>query len=96
MKKKFSTIGIFSGLVMLLLLSGCSTVNVPIPVTHPAEIDMTSYKQIVLSEINGNLGGQFGDGVKNQLVESNRFKVVDRARLSQIMGELKLSCVSRS
>lgn len=82
-------------LVVILLVSlgvmGCAMVKIPIPLTHPAEINMSQYKQIAISEIGGNMGQAFGDSIKNGLVESNRFQVVDRARLNQILGELNLS-----
>lgn len=75
----------------LILLAGCATVSIPIRLTHPAEINMTPYKQIAIAEIKGNMGQAFADTIKNSLVESNRFKVVDRARLNQILRELNLS-----
>jgi tetratricopeptide (TPR) repeat protein len=78
-------------LMVALGVVGCATVRIPIQVTHPAEINMVPYKQIAISEINGNMGQAFSDAVKNDLVESNRFQVVDRARLNQILAELDLS-----
>lgn len=78
-------------LILLILFSGCGTVKVPIAVTRPAEINMTPYKQIAIGRIEGNMGQAFSDGIKNQLVESSRFQVVERSRLDQIMKELNLS-----
>jgi tetratricopeptide (TPR) repeat protein len=75
----------------LIFVDGCGTVKVPIKVTHPAEINMYEFKQIAISNISGNIGQIFSDGLKNRLVESNRFKVVDRNRMNQILKELKLS-----
>ncbi len=34
-----------------VFLAGCATVNVPVPVTHSAEINMSPYKQIAISRI---------------------------------------------
>jgi tetratricopeptide (TPR) repeat protein len=62
-----------------------------VQVTHPAEINMTKYKQVAITKINGTLGGPFAAELKERLVESGRFALVDRARLDQIMRELKLS-----
>jgi tetratricopeptide (TPR) repeat protein len=70
---------------------GCGTVRVPVSVTHPAEINMTKYKQVAITRIDGNLGDSFEADLKNRLVESGRFTLVDRARLDQIMRELRLS-----
>jgi len=76
---------------LLILFSGCGTVRVPMHVTHPAEINMNSYKQIAISNIGGNMGQSFADGLKYRLVEGGRFKVVDRSRMNQIMKELNMS-----
>jgi len=78
-------------LIVLFLLSGCATVKVPITVTHPAEINMKGYEQIAIAEISGNLGDDFADNLKHRLVESGRFKVVDRNKMNTILKELKLS-----
>ena len=46
--------------IVAALLSGCvTTVNVPVPVTMPAEIDMSPYKRIALAEVKENLGSDF-------------------------------------
>lgn len=75
----------------LIFIGGCGTVKVPIKITHPAEINMAQYKQIAISDIKGNMGQAFSDGLKSRLIECGRFKVVDRNRMGQIMKELKLS-----
>lgn len=82
----------FVSCLVLVGLSGCSTVRVPVSVQHPAEIDLSGYKQIALGSFQGNLGGAFYDRIKQGLVESpSRFQVLDRSRLNQILGELRLS-----
>jgi len=92
MKKRESQAStVFLLIILLMIISGCATVKVPIPVTHPAEINMSQYKQIAISEIRGNMGQPFADGIRNRLVESERLKVVDRERSNQIMKELNLS-----
>lgn len=82
---------LMSGLWLGVLTVGCATVRVPMQVTHPAEINMSRYKQVAISNIDGNLGNAFGDDLKGRLVESGRFALVDRARMDQIMRELHLS-----
>lgn len=78
--------------IVAALLSGCvTTVNVPVPVTRPAEIDMSPYKRIALAEIKENLGSDFSDHLKQDLLRSDRFEVVDRERLDQILKELRFS-----
>lgn len=75
----------------VILLTSCGQVNVPMQVTHPAEINMTPYKQVAIGEITGNFGQSTSDAIKNQLVEGGRFQVVERSRMDQIMKELNLS-----
>lgn len=90
-KSILKTITFLSLIGSLIFISGCGTVKVPVKVTHPAEINMAQYKQIAISNIKGNMGQAFSDGLKSRLIESGRFKVVDRNRMNQIMKELKLS-----
>lgn len=77
--------------VSIIFFASCGTVRVPINVTHPAEINMVSYKQIAITDVTGNLGQSFSDSLKNKLVDGGRFKVVDRNRMKQIMAELHIS-----
>lgn len=81
----------FSVMLFLILLSACGTVKVPINIMHPAEINMSKYNQIAIGEIRGDHGRDFSSDIKNRLVESGNFKVVDRSRMNQIMKELNLS-----
>lgn len=83
----FMSISVF----LITMTFGCTTVRVPISVTHPAEINMKKYEQIAISDINGNMGNRYGDELKNKLVESGKFKVVDRNQMDRILNELKLS-----
>lgn len=90
MRKDVLTI-VFTSFLLIMVVSGCTTVRVPIAVTHPAEINMKKYEQIAIANINGDMGDRFGDELKNKLVESGKFKVVDRSQMDRIMDELKLS-----
>jgi tetratricopeptide (TPR) repeat protein len=87
--KFYGLLGVWLGICVFV--TGCGTVRVPVQVTHPAEINMASYKQVAISRIDGTLGNAFEDDLKGRLVESGRFTLVDRARLDQIMRELNLS-----
>jgi len=84
--------GLITGfLFAIILLTGCGTVRVPVNITHPAEIDMKAYKQIAISDIKGNMGDDFADTLKNELIDAEKFKIVDRSRMDAIMKELSLS-----
>ena len=71
---------------------GCATTKkVSVTVLHPAEINMSAYKQIVLGDISGRRGQDLADELKEKLVDGNVFKIMDRSQLNQILSELKLS-----
>ena len=82
---------IISVLMLAVGISGCMTVKVPVQVTRPAEIDMSPYKRIAIGEIKGSMGQHYSDRVKNSLVESGRFEVVDRSQLQSILRERSFS-----
>jgi len=90
LKKVVFTVMIFT-VCLEFFISGCATVKVPIPVTHPAEINMNAYKTIAVSHIDGPIGSEVSDGIKERLVEGNRFKVIDPAYLNQILDNLHMS-----
>ena len=84
------------GLVVFIIyavffVSGCATVRVPISVTYPAEINMNAYKTIAVSTIEGPIGSEVSDGIKESLVEGNRFKVIDPAYMNQILDQLRMT-----
>jgi len=62
-------------ILVLVLISGCSTMKVPAKVTHPAEVDMTSHKKIAIMDIAGNYGDQFRDTIKARLAASGQFDI---------------------
>jgi curli biogenesis system outer membrane secretion channel CsgG len=79
------------GVAVGVLTIGCGTVHVPVRVTHPAEINMAKYKQVAINEIKGNLGEDFSSALKDRLDQNQRFTMVDRSSLNQVLTELQLS-----
>jgi tetratricopeptide (TPR) repeat protein len=73
------------------LLCACGTVAVRVPVMKPAEINMASYQSVAIGDVTGNGNRPLSDSLEEALVNSNRFTVVDRQHLSQVMRELHLS-----
>ena len=73
------------------LLCACGTVAVRVPVMKPAEINMASYQSVAIGDMTGNNNRPLTDSLEEALVNSNRFTVVDRQHLSQVMRELHLS-----
>jgi tetratricopeptide (TPR) repeat protein len=85
----------FSGRIFCLVvigLAGCYTVKVPVNILHPAEIDLSSYKQVAMGEFSGELGTALSERIKMGLIESrSHFQVLERSRFDQILRELRLS-----
>lgn len=79
-------------LSLFFSLQSCATsVKVPVQIMHPAEVNMSPYKQVVIGEVSGDMSQRFLGGLKETLVEAKQFKVVDRSQIGQVLGELKLS-----
>lgn len=75
-----------------IICAGCATTTkIPINVMHPAEINMSAYKQIAMGDFSGSRGQDLADELKENLVNGGAFKIVDRSQLNQILSELKLS-----
>lgn len=84
--------GIFAGSILIFILSACgSTVFVPMKIDHPAEVNMSAYRQVAIMGIEGNNGRAVEDRIKVFLLESGRFRVLDRTRMDQIWQELDMS-----
>ncbi len=83
----------WTGISLLTVgIAGCfSTERVPMKITHPAQIDMSPYRRIAISAIQGGQGQDFSDRLKEFLVTSGQFQVLDRQQLQQILDEQKLS-----
>jgi curli biogenesis system outer membrane secretion channel CsgG len=81
----------FVGALFSALLCACGTVAVRVPVTKPAEINMASYQSVGIGGMTGNANMAVADSLEEALVSSQRFTVVDRQHMSQLMKELKLS-----
>jgi len=74
-------------------LAACGTVA--IKVMRPAEINMAPYSSVGLGDFryagNANSPRALADAVEEQLVSAQRFQVIDRQRMADVMHELKLS-----
>src|SRR5216683_1888531 len=72
-------------------LLACGTVRISVPVMRPAEVNMASYPSIAVGKLDGNAERVMASALEEALVKSERFKVVDREHLAQVMRELQLS-----
>jgi tetratricopeptide (TPR) repeat protein len=73
------------------LLCACGTVAVRVPVMKPAEINMAPYQSVAVGEMTGAGNRPMTDSLEEALVNTNRFAVVDRQHMAQLMRELQLS-----
>jgi len=62
-----------------------------VPVTRPAEINLRGINKIAIGEIKGRGGQVVADSLSSRLFETQKFEVVDREHLEQILKEQKLS-----
>lgn len=85
MIKKYLNI-LFTFLIFCSFIVGCAP-HAKIPITRPADINLSKYKKIVVSRLDGNLGDQFGDLLTSKLFEANTYEVLDRENLDRVMTE---------
>jgi tetratricopeptide (TPR) repeat protein len=76
--------------VISILLFGCGP-SLSIPFTKPAEINLKGIKKIAVTAIDGQGGTDASDYLTEQLLENNRYEVVDRQNLEQIFREHNLT-----
>lgn len=72
--------------IFCLFIVGCAP-HAKVPITKPADINLSKYKKIVISRLDGNLGDQFGDLLTSKLFEANTYEVLDRDNLDRVMAE---------
>jgi len=72
-------------------LCACGTAAVRVPVMRPAEINMAPYQSVAIGDMSGGGNRPMTDSLEEALVNTNRFTVVDRQHMSQLMRELRLS-----
>ena len=79
------------GLLSAGLLCACGSVAVRVPVMRPAEINMAPYQNVAVGDMTGVGNRPMTDSLEEALVNTNRFTVVDRQHIAQLMRELQLS-----
>ena len=79
------------GAIGAVLVCACGTVAVRVPVMKPAEINMAPYQSVAIGEMTGAGNRPMSDSLEEALVNTNRFTVVDRQHMAQVMRELQLS-----
>jgi hypothetical protein len=78
--------------MLALLLSGCASGRVRVPVMRPAEINLSRYPTLGVAGLAGGDGASTVTGLLEEaLIGTRRFQVVDRQRIDAVMSELQLA-----
>jgi curli biogenesis system outer membrane secretion channel CsgG len=64
---------------------------VRVPMMRPAEVNLSAYPTLGITQLNGDRDGQIASLIEGRLLDGGRFQVVDRTHMNQVMNELKLS-----
>ncbi|MDH5527469.1 MAG: hypothetical protein OEY97_09205 [Nitrospirota bacterium] len=79
------------GVAMAMLVSACGTTTLKVTRMKPAEINISGFEQIAVSDMRGPSGGLVADRISQALFNSGRFQVLDRENLNAILQEQQLS-----
>ncbi len=77
--------------ICCILIQSCGSTHISVPVTRPAEVNMSKYKKITVAGFRGRAGDHFSTEVTSALVSSKMFDVLDRSNLDLILSELGLT-----
>ena len=65
-----------------LTITGCTTVYVTFPVTHPAEINLSQYETIAFGRITGDMAPDIKFYLNEKLIRSSHIRIMDRPQQS--------------
>jgi curli biogenesis system outer membrane secretion channel CsgG len=82
-------------LMLAGLTSSCSGTMVMVPRMQPAEVNLAGYKRIAIGGVGGAGGEALVTDLTQALVESQRFDVLDRQHLQQVMKEQDFNASGR-
>jgi tetratricopeptide (TPR) repeat protein len=77
-------------LLVAIFLSHCAP-TAKVPITRPAEINLSQFDKIAVGDIEGNAGFLLTSDLTAKLFESSYFEVLDRQNLQKIMNEHSLN-----
>ncbi len=66
-----------------ILASACSTVSVPMKVTHPAKVNLSGYERVMISKMNGDSGPAMEAKVRNLIASSSKLTIVGKRALGK-------------
>lgn len=83
---KFSLI-----VIIAVLIGGCATTALKVPVTKPAEINLKGIDKIAVGDISGFKGIDFSEELTTALFNTGRYEVLDRQNIYSILNEQGLT-----
>lgn len=79
---------------LTFFFSSCATVTIPVAVTLPPAMDISSYHQFAFGEIDGNAGAQFKNLLMSWWPRNKNFSLVSHDRMEVLAAAYALSQVS--
>lgn len=76
--------------ISFIICVSCATTSMNVPVRKPARINLAGINKIAIGEFTGPSSADFTDELTTQLLQSQRYEVLDRQHLKQIFDELGL------
>lgn len=77
-------------LAMISAVTSCAP-SILVPVTRPAEVNLSGLNRIAIGKITGTGGQEIAGVLTSKLFESSNFDVLDRANLDRILNEQSIS-----
>lgn len=77
-------------IISVTIISSCGTSYVSVPVTRPAEVNMSNYKKITIGEFTNAYDRKdryFESKLQTEIIRSNKFEVLDRKNIDKILTE---------
>ena len=73
------------------LLISCASTSMYVPVTKPAKVNLAGIDKIAIGDIRGPASADVTDELTMLLFQSDRYQVLDRQHLNQILDEHDLT-----
>lgn len=78
-------------ILLILNLIGCAAIKIPATFVRPGEVNMVNFKEVVVYDVEGDKGEEITAELSQELVDTGRFKVLDRENFSKIEQEMVIS-----
>ncbi len=83
--------GLIAVSLTFALLLACASTSMYVPVTKPAKVNLAGISKIAIGDITGPASADVADELTMLLFQSDRYQVLDRQHLGQILDEHDLT-----